>query len=93
MLVSEFLAEGAENAKTGREICSALDITARDLTAAIERERRAGRPICASTGTTPGYFLAANKEEMQRYCRSLLHRAGEIHKTRNACMKSIEDLP
>ena len=93
LLVSDFLLEGAENAKTGKEICSALDITARDLTAAIERERRAGKPICASTGTTPGYFLAANKEEMQRYCNSLLHRAGEIHKTRNACMKSIEELP
>jgi hypothetical protein len=93
-LIFEFLSEGAENARTGKEICKALNITARDLTAAIERERRAGKPICASTDPkNPGYFLAANQEEMQRYCRSLYHRAGEIHKTRNACMRTIEDLP
>lgn len=93
MYVSEILLEGAENAKTGKEICKALNIAPRDLTAAIERERRQGQPICASTGNPPGYFLAANKEEMQRYCRSLMHRAGEIHKTRKACIKTLEDLP
>lgn len=93
-MVFEYLSEGAENARTGKEICKALNITARDLTIAIERERRAGKPICASTDRkNPGYFLAANQEEMQRYCNSLFHRAGEIHKTRNACMKTIEDLP
>jgi len=92
-VIYEILSEGAENARTGKEICKALNITARDLTLAIERERRAGRPICASTGSTPGYFLAANREEMQRFCNSLYHRAGEIHKTRNACMKTLEDLP
>ena len=92
-LIFEILSEGAENARTGKEICKLLNITARDLTAAIERERRAGKPICASTGSNPGYFLAANQEEMQRYCKSLLHRAGEIHKTRQACIKAMEDLP
>ena len=78
-MIFEVLAEGAENARTGKEICKLLNITARDLTAAIERERRQGQPICASTGSNPGYFLAANQEEMQHYSRSLLHRAGEIH--------------
>ncbi len=92
-MIYEMLSEGAENAQTGREICKQLGITARELRAAIERERRAGQPICASTGSTPGYFLAANQEEMQRYCRSLYHRAGEIHKTRNACIKTIDSLP
>lgn len=92
-MIYEILLEGAENAQTGKEICKALNITARDLTLAIERERRSGKPICASTGSTPGYFLAANREEMQRFCNSLYHRAGEIHKTRDACMKTIEDLP
>lgn len=92
-MIFEILTTGAENAKTGKDICSLLNITARDLTAAIERERRAGKPICASTGSNPGYFLAANQREMQHYCNSLMHRAGEIHKTRNACIKSMEDLP
>lgn len=92
-MIYEILSEGAENARTGKEICKLLNITARDLTAAIERERRQGRPICASTGNPPGYFLAAHQGEMQRYCKSLLHRAGEIHKTRRACIKTIERLP
>ena len=92
-MIFEILSEGANNARTGRELCELLNITARDLTAAIERERRAGKPICAATGKTPGYYLAANQAEMQRYCRSLWHRAGEIHKTRRACLKTLEDLP
>lgn len=93
-MIHEFLLEGAENAQTGKEICKQLHITARDLTAAIEQERRDGKPICASTDSTrPGYYLAADKEEMQRYCRSLFHRAGEIHKTRKACLKTLDNLP
>lgn len=92
-MICEVLHEGAENAQTGKELCKLLNITARELTAAIERERRAGIPICASTGSTPGYYIAATQEEMQRYCNSLLHRAGEIHKTRRACLQTMEHLP
>lgn len=92
-MVHEILLEGAGNAQTGKDICTLLKINPRELTVAIERERRKGHPICASTGSNPGYFLAANREEMERYCRSLLHRAGEIHKTRRACVKTLEKLP
>ena len=92
-MIYELLSEGAENAKTGREICKQLHIDMRGLTATIEQERRAGYPICASTGTNPGYFLAANKEEMQQYCAALAHRADEIAKTRQACISTIEHLP
>lgn len=92
-MITDLLSRGKANALPGREICSILNITARDLTAAIERERRAGSPICASTGSNPGYFLAANQEEMQQYCNSLLHRAGEIHKTRKACIEMLDKLP
>ena len=93
MSVSELLFEGAENAITGKIICKNLGISQRDLTAAVEQERRQGKPICASTGKPPGYFLAATKEEMQRYCRSLKHRAQEINKTMRACSKTMEELP
>ncbi|MCD8050129.1 MAG: hypothetical protein LUE89_00415 [Clostridiales bacterium] len=70
-----------------------LRISPRALTAAVELERREGQPICSSTGANPGYFLAANREEMEGFCRSLYHRAGEIHKTRRACLKTLETLP
>ena len=92
-MIYEMLSKGAENAKTGREICQQLHIDMRGLTATIEQERRAGYPICASTGTIPGYFLAADKEEMQRYCAALAHREEEIAKTRRACISTIEQLP
>ena len=78
-MIYEVLLEGRENALTGKEICSILGIKARDLTAAVERERREGKAICASTGSNPGYFIAANREEMERYC--------------NACMGTIDQLP
>ena len=92
-MIADYLAHGAENAKTGKDLCRLLNLTQRDLTAEIERERRAGKPICANTGSNPGYYLARTKEEMQLYCNSLLHRAGEIHKTRRACIKTMENLP
>jgi len=92
-MIYEILLTGKDNARTGREICRLLNLNARELTAAIARERREGKPICANTGKTPGYFLAADQEEMQKYCRSLWQRAGEIHKTRRACLESIKNLP
>lgn len=92
-MIFELLEAGAENARTGKEICSLLGISARELTAVVEQERRHGKPICASTGNPPGYYLAATQQEMQRYCDSLKRRAGEIHKTRRACIKAMDTLP
>ena len=92
-MIYELLGEGAGNARTGKEICRQLHINQRELTSTIEQERRAGYPICASCGTVPGYFLAANKEEMQQYCAALAHRVDEITKTRRACIDTIEYLP
>lgn len=94
MIISEYLSKGAENPRTAKELCDILHIDKRALTAAVERERRQGSPICASCdGQNPGYYLAGNKEEMRDYCERLHHRAEEIRKTRAACMKTIENLP
>lgn len=93
-MIAEYLERGAENAKSGRELCNILGISPRELSKAVEVERRQGQPICASSnGERPGYYLAANKQEMHIYCRSLWHRAGEIHKTRRACLQAMEQLP
>ena len=92
-MVFELLLEGEQNAQTGKELCTILNITPRDLTAAVERERRQGKPICASTGANPGYYIAPDKETMQDYCSSLRHREREIAKTRKACNKTIANLP
>ncbi len=92
-MIHEILSKGEKNAITGREICNLLGLTMRDVTAAVEKERREGWPICANTGSNPGYFLAETQSEMDRYCRSLAKRAGEIHKTRKACLATIPSLP
>lgn len=91
--ITEHLQKGAENAITAKGLCDLLRLDIRDLTAAIERERRQGSPICASCGNKPGYFLASTKQEMQDYCDSLHHRAAEIYATRQACLKTINELP
>lgn len=92
-MVFEILKKGAENATTGKELCKILNLPIRELTRIIEKERRSGKPICAATGQHPGYYAAANKEELEKYCKRLFKRAGELHKTRRACIKIIEDLP
>lgn len=92
-MVYEILLVGEEHAQTGRELCSILKITARELTAAIERERKAGKPICANTSTNQGYYIAPDKEAMESYCKSLQRREKSIAETRKACRKTIEQLP
>lgn len=92
-MIYEMLSEGAGNAITGRFLCDMLNLKPRELTQAIEKERRAGHPICAATGAHPGYYLAATQEEMMDYCGRLLHRAGEIFKTRRACLATVDNLP
>lgn len=93
-MIYEYLSTGERNAKTARELCDLLHLEKRELTAAIERERRQGSPICASCDrTNPGYYLASSKEEMQRYCNSLARRAKEINRTKKACLETIEKLP
>ena len=94
MKITDYLHTGPENAQTAKELCDLLRLDTRELTAAIERERREGSPICASCNSSkPGYYLASTKGEMQSYCDSLRHRAGEIHATRRACLKTIDKLP
>ena len=88
-MVAEYLNRGKDNAITGRELCEALEISLRDLTNAVEKERRQGHPICANVGTPRGYYLAADPTEMAEYCRSLDRRVREIRRTRRACLRSM----
>lgn len=92
-MIHEYLSHGAQNAKTGRELCVLVGVSQRELMRHIERERRAGYPICASTQANPGYFLAADQDELLRYCGCLFKRAGELQKTRRVLMKAAAQLP
>ena len=92
-MINEILKTRTENAITADRICDILGISKKDLAKAINKERQAGHPICANTSKHPGYYLAANKTEMFIFCNSLKHRAGEIFKTRKACLDMIDNLP
>lgn len=84
MTVAEYLNTGRENAITAQELAAVLECPARAVTIQIERERREGVPICAACGDNPGYYIAANEEELQTYCRQLQGRIDETTATLQA---------
>ena len=81
VLVSDLLHHGATNAVSARELSRILGWQPREVTRAVEYERRHGTPILACGN---GYFLPANDVETDRYLRGLLHREIEIKRTRRA---------
>lgn len=92
-MVSDLLGVGKESARSGRELADVLGCDIRAVTAQIERERRAGKPICAKmNGVNAGYYLAADAEELQDYCGLLYHRGGELFKTRRALLEVLKEL-
>jgi hypothetical protein len=91
--IHEFLGYGKAAAMSARALCEILHCSLRDISKAVERERRAGVPICATSCSTPGYYLARTKGEMLEYCDRLHKRGGEIFKTRRACLETAERLP
>ena len=93
-MIYELLGTGKESARTARDLSQVTGLDRRGISLLVERERRAGKPICATCdGKTPGYFIPADREEMQAYCNSLYHREREIAKTRKACAKTMNSLP
>ena len=89
-MISDLLAIGHERPTSGKQLADALGCDIREVTAAIERERRAGIPICAGLD---GYYLAANKAELTTYSKRLFKRAGNLMKTYRCLKKEIPRLP
>lgn len=84
-MIFEMLAAGPANAISATHLARVLGVHKRDVSKMIERERREGRPICATCNSeNPGYFLPADPEEMQDYINRLRHREAEIAATREA---------
>lgn len=88
--VADFLPHGAENAVDGQTLAAALGFkSVRELSKRIERERRAGQPICAAvSGEHRGYFVG-DAEELRLYLRSLDRRLREVRRTREACEDTL----
>lgn len=86
-MIAEVLNHGAKHAKSGRTLARMFQTDIRTITATIERERRDGKPICASyERESHGYYLAETDNELKSYCRILEHRANEMQQTRQALM-------
>lgn len=77
------LLDGRDNPLTCQEITSALGLSdPRAVTKLIERERRAGLPICASNDSKlPGYYIACTPGELENYTRSLRRRVKAVSGT------------
>lgn len=92
-MVAELLSVGTENARTGKELATAMRCSIRDITEQIERERREGQPICANTnGKNAGYFLAEDAIELEAYCKKLDNRAREMQRTRKALLSVLNQM-
>ena len=81
VVISDYLRHGGANAIPARELAKLTGWTPREVTRAVEYERRHGVPICANGR---GYFLPAWDHEVDTYLRSLQHREAEVKKTRQA---------
>ena len=88
--VADFLPHGAANAVDGRSLATAMGFkSVRELSKRIERERRAGQPICAAvSGEHRGYFIG-DAEELRLYLHSLDRRLIEVRRTRDAIVETL----
>ena len=87
MMITEILSTGRANAISGRDLAFYFGCNIRDITKAVERERRQGSPICATSGNVQGYYLGST-DEVRDYCRRLEHREKELSITRQALYKT-----
>lgn len=76
--VVDFLRTGRAHALTSRELVQLTGTDPRSVRLQIQAARLHGVPICSSTGTPSGYFLASNTGELTRFTRSMRRRAAEI---------------
>lgn len=89
-VILDFIPEGAGNALTASELAGVMGTDRRKVTKSIQRERLNGAPICASCGYPRGYWLAETPEELRDFIQRMEKRAGEMHTTISALMKTAE---
>lgn len=89
--IADVLQYGEANAVPGRYLVGLLGLKdGRELTKIVEHERRAGVPVCATTNSIhPGYYLAEDAAEFERYLRSLDRRLRHIRRTRDSCQDTL----
>lgn len=86
--IALMLGYGKNAAITMKELAAFLNVNDREISKAVERERGAGIPICASMDKDcPGLYLPSDAAELAEYRRSLERRVAAVSRTLHA----IED--
>lgn len=88
--IADLLGVGRENAITRRDLERLTGLDGRSVRLLIERERRAGIPICSDNQN--GYYLPCCKSEKDAFVASMRHRAREIERAAAAVEKAGEDV-
>ena len=90
-MIHELLRYGKENAIRGKALAEVLGLPdIRAITQIVERERRDGISICATTNSqNPGYFLPKSPEEMAAYIKSLNRRLRNVRRTMISCEDTL----
>lgn len=89
--LSDVLLHGKENAIPGRDLVSVLGLKdLRELTQLVERERKEGSPICATTDAKkPGYYITDDPTELAAYIKSLDRRIKNVGETRQRMEETL----
>ena len=85
-MIFEVLAAGAHKATKESLIAAALQVTRQEVAEIVSQERIAGRPICETVSSNPGYFLPEDMEHMHEYLnRQKLRRDAIAEERRKFC--------
>lgn len=91
--IASMLPRGSENAITTTELLRRTGYACkRQLTKAIQAERKAGALIASRTDGQGGYFQPSSRAELEDYVRSMDHRARSIMFTIKTARKALREM-
>ena len=80
--IERLLSHGRENAIPLQHLVSLTGLPARQVRHMIQAERLQGAPILADSQN--GYYLPGSQQDIEKFYRSMLHRAAEITRVATA---------
>lgn len=93
MKITDFLNEGAQNARTARELKEILHLDARDISELVRNARLNGEFVCSRTQSNDtgraGFYLPETVDEELHTIRQLKAREREIRRVRKALEKNM----
>lgn len=91
LTIMELLQEGRENAITAEEIAKYYHCNSRNITRTIHNLRANGEVILSNNvGRTCGYYLPANRAEVERFARTMHSRLKNIKLATLSAEKYLE---